>query len=328
MEQFNWLNGLPGGRQLNAGLGAANNLTQGLFGQVLGGGQVNRPTTTASNTQSQSPSPAAAQYDTQISGLTDIMNTLPVQQAGAESGINSQYGNQRTALDTQKAQGVRNLDFAQNQVETQRAQSLRDLGNMLKQHVSSYNNMLGAYGAGNSSAAGLIGTALTQQVSRNRGDIQRGTSDQLTGIGFQRDDLQNSYDTGVKSLDDWKKNSLAEIAQKFAQQKLELQQKIAGATGDKAAYLQSVGQNINQQAIDALSALQNQYKTYAQSLVDQYSQTAAPAAAIPQNLQQYAVRPVTAGSMAGLNTGALQQNQEFSAAPIRRTDEYGNPVLG
>lgn len=262
-------------------------------------------------------------FDTQIGGLQNIMNTLQPAQDAATLQATNNYQNQRNALDTGKAQGERNLQFASDQVKQQKARSLGDILNQLQSASFSYGNQLGAMGAGSSSATGLINQALGGKASRNRGDVLNNANTQDQQIGFQQADLNNDYQVNLKSLDDWKNSTLNDLANSFAQQKLSLQQKIAGAQGQKAQYLAEQGKAIDQAALDSLAALQGQYQQYSNDLISRYQNPMAPAVAINPALQQYQVQPITPGQLQGLNVARPGGDTvDNSVAFFRKNNDY------
>jgi hypothetical protein len=236
-------------------------------------------------------------YNTKIAGLQGIFDSLQPQQDTANLDVQNQYQNQSNALNTQKAQGTRNLDLATQQVGQGRARSLADLSRQIQTQGRSYANQLGAYGAGDSSATGLINQALSGMASRNRSDVLYNSGNQQRGIDLQRQDLDTEYNNNVKTLDDWKNQSLHDIASKFLQQRQQIQQQIGGANADRAQSLAQLNAAYTNQAIQQLASLENQYRQGASDLVNQYRNLSAPNVGIASNLQQFAVKPISAGQI-------------------------------
>lgn len=265
-------------------------------------------------------------YDTKISGLQSVYDTLNPQEDNARLNVNNQWQNQSNALQSQKAIGDRNLNMAEQQVGEQKVKSLADLGRQVQTMGMSYNNQLGSYGAGDSSANDMIQRALSGMASKNRANVMGSASQQETQIGLQRGDLQTEFDNNFKSLEDWKSSSLNDIATKFMQQRQQIQQQMAGANADRAQALAQIDRNYVGMAMQALGNLENQYRNAATELVGKYQSMAAPNAAISDNLQQFAVNPISAGKINQMSTapGYSQGNTPVAAAYRRPFDQdYG-----
>jgi hypothetical protein len=267
-------------------------------------------------------------YDTKIAGLQSQLDTLNPQQQNATLNVQNQFQNQSNALQGQQAQGHRNLDMASQQVEDSKAKSLNDLRNQVQTMGMSYNNQLGAYGAGDSSAAGLIQQALSGQASKNRAGVMDSAAQQGQAITLQGQDLDTEFQNNLKSLDDWKSSSLNDIATKFLTQKQAIQQAMVGANADRYQALAQADASYTNQAIQQLANLENTYKQQATDLNSQYQQAQAPAAAINSNLLQYAVNPISAGQIGSLGSipqRASQYSTDPSAVvgPRKFDDAYG-----
>lgn len=248
-------------------------------------------------------------YDSAYSQLQGQMNAIPLAEAHATGDINNQYQGQANQLQDQFTQGGANLDLSQQALNTQKAQSLRDLGSTLRQQFNSYNNQLGVMGAGNSSAANLLGYALSQQANVGRGDIGTQYGLQQTGINQQRTGLQSNFNDQMTNLQAWKQQQLDSIAQSFAQTQQQIQSQMANTLGDKARFLALYAQNqaAAQQAIQQLQQIQGQYGTAVDQLQKSYGQVqAGPHAIDAQFMQGYNVQPFTPEQLQGLS---FQNNQ-------------------
>ena len=261
-------------------------------------------------------------YDTKIAGLQSVYDTLQPQEDNARLNVNNQWQNQANTLQSQKAIGDRNLNMAADQVEAGKVKSLADLGRQIQSMGMSYNNQLGNYGAGDSSAAQLIQRALSGMASKNRANVMGSASQQQTQIGLQRGDLETEFGNNMKSLEDWKNSSLNDIATKFMQQRQQIQQQMAGANADRAQALAQIDNSYVNMAMQALGNLENQYRSAASELVSKYQNMAAPNAQISANLQQFAVNPIEAGKIAQMSTApSFSQGNQPTAAAYRRPFE-------
>jgi len=263
-------------------------------------------------------------YDTKIAGLQSVLDTLQPQQDSANLQVNNQYQNQANALQTQQAQGHRNLNLAQNQVDQQKASSLNDLRHQVETMGMSYNNQLGAFGAGDSSAAQLIQQALSGQASKNRNSVMQSAGQQTQGIQLQGQDLDTEFQNNMKSLDDWKAASLNDIATKFLQQRQAIQQQMVGANADRYQALAQADASYTNQAIQQLANLEGVYKQQASDLVGRYQSMTAPNQQISGNLLQYAVNPISAGQLQNIgNVPQMQTDNSSYYQPRKFNEDYG-----
>lgn len=265
-------------------------------------------------------------YNTKISGLRGIMDTLNPQEDAARLNVQNQFTNQGNALKSQKAIGERNLGLAQEQVDTSKVKSLADLRRQVETQGRSYANQLGSYGAGDSSAAGLINQALSGLASRNRSDVLGNAAQQTRAIDLQTQDLNTEFDNNMKMLEDWKNTSLNDIATKFLQQRQAIQQQMQTADADRYQALAQLDASYTQQAIQQLASLEGQYRQSANELIGQYKNLQGPNVGISSNLQQFQVAPISAGRIGQLSAvpSVSAGNQPISVANRRPFEEdYG-----
>jgi len=263
---------------------------------------LNNPNRVGASSPGINPQFVNQSYDTKIAGLQGILDTLDPQQNSANLQVQNQYQDQANSLQTQNATGHRNLDLAQQQVDTQKAQSLDDLRRQVQTMGMSYANQLGAYGAGDSSAAGLIQQALSGQASRNRGQVMDSAAQQGQAIQLQGTDLDNEFNSNMKLLEDWKNSSLNDIATKFLQQRQTIQQQMQSANADRYQALAQLDSSYVNNAISQLAALEGQYRQSAQDLIAQYQNMKSPQVSIDPSLQQFAVNPISAGEIGNLKS--------------------------
>lgn len=257
-------------------------------------------------------------FDTQKAAYANQLATLDPQRQANELSLQNAYQTKSNYLQQDFDTGTRNLQEATGQVNTAKERSLRDILDQMRVMNQSYNNQLGAYGAGDSSAANLIGQALGAKASRNRGDVLYNTNQQLGAIDDQTQQLNAEFERNKYQLDDWKKTSLNSIASEYlkAKQAIELQMQTADA--NRYAELAKLSDAYNQQAIDALGQVQGTYATQAQQMMDFYrNQFGEKNVSIDPALQQYAVKPITAGQVGSFNM-PTQVNPENSVLSLFR----------
>lgn len=270
-----------------------------------------------------------ASFGAQKAGLQSQLDTLTPAQQAAERNVSSQFDLQRNALDTGYAQGQRDLNNSANQVKENQLKSLRDIADQVRQQGMSYNNQLGAYGAGNSSAAQLINQALGASASKNRSNVMGQSSQQLGDIGTRLQDLQTSYGQNMNSLNNWKQSQLSEIASKYADQKRQIQLAMANADATQAQQLAQYDASLTQQAIASLGNIENMFKQQTAELNNQYQNMFAPTQyAIPQDLTQYVVNPLDPQQVTNFDMPDAVNPESAMAAILRRRPEDQQPVLG
>lgn len=291
-------------------------------------------TTTASNLTSGGLTPDQVayyqkMYETQLGGLNHQLAQLGQQRDVNNLQLQQQFQNSQNALNTQHAQGVRNLDFSQNQLQQSRAQSLADIAKQVEQMGMGYNNQLGALGAGNSSASMMINRALAQQAANNRGSVIRDASQQQQGLDMQRADLEQNYQDQIGALNQWKQQQVNDLINSYNDNYQKLQEAIANAKGQEAQQLAQYQPQLIQSAIDALSNLQTVYNNTSNDLVKQYQDASKASFNINPALQQFEVSPVNAGQVAQVPGAAPIQNQQFDpvAVLLHRRDQNGNPIV-
>jgi len=252
-------------------------------------------------------------YDNEIGNLQNQYNALPAYQNEATGSVNLQYDPQLNTLQTQNASGNANLDLAQNQLDTQHSQGLRNLGNQLRGALNGYQNQIGVMGAGNSSAAPLIGYALSQQGNRSMADMNTNFNQQQSGLDLQRKDLAANYQNQMDSLNAWKQSNLNDIAARYSQMQQQLQNQIMGAQGDEARYLALYGQTaLANQVISQMQGLESQYKDQVGQLNQHFDQVNAPQADLSKYAGPYQINQITPGQLQQLS---FQNNQADNTAP-------------
>lgn len=230
-------------------------------------------------------------WDSYLGSLNDTANTYLPQQQTAQNNI----------ADDQLKQG-------QDTVNTQKAQSLRDIANTTKSAFQAGNNYLGALGAGDSSAANQYSFAISQQAGKQTGDLNNFVNTQLNT-------LQNTHDQQVQTIANW-----------FAQQQEAIKQQVAQGNLQKGQDLSSLSTNILNQAIAATQAVKQNTQNQYNALV---SWATSNAASLPQLQQNIAAIPGVMGQIATqgpVNTAPAYGGSAPTAAATSKTDIFGNPI--
>lgn len=287
--------------------------------------------TTSGGTSSSSMANALNQYyDTILNNYQAQLGSLTPQLQAAQANVLNQYQNSYNPLARDYALGQSNLATSQNQVNKAQAQSLQQIADQVRQQMSSYNNMLGAYGAGNSSAADLIKFALGNSASANRYNVQQNAGQQTLAINNQQTALQNQYNDALNNLNTWKQQNLSDLATQYASSQAQINQQMASASAERQAQLAQIGAATQQQYLDQLAKLEGQVNTSAQHLNNVFANALAPQNVnIPSNLTQYQVQPISAGTLSQLS---LPQNanssSDYALALLNQLKSQTQPLIG
>jgi hypothetical protein len=265
-------------------------------------------------------------FNTQKAGYQNQLNVLQPQRQASELGVVNDYQGKLNNLQEDYNTGLGNLATSRNTINTSRERGLKSISDQLRLQGQSYRNQLGAYGAGDSSATGLINQALGQNASNNRGDVLFNSTNQLQGVDQQQQGLDTSFKRNRESLDTWKQDALNSIAQQYLTTKQQLEAEMANADANRYQQLAQISSSYNQQAIDALSHVQNLYADQASQLMDSYrNQFAQKNVQIAPELQQYQVAPIDAGRLAGLAMPS-QVNPDYSSLSLLRKRTGQQPL--
>jgi hypothetical protein len=226
------------------------------------------------------------------------MDSLNPQEEAGRGNIANQFNSKMNDLNLGLERGKRNLDSSRQVVNEDRSRGLQQLRDQFNQQSMSYNNQIGAMGAGNSSAAQLINIALGSETSKNRGGVMRDASRQLNEIDTRQKDMEVDFENNRKELDNWKNTSLSELAIKFGDMRRQLQSEMANADFERAQQLAQLDVNLTNAALAALGNIENQYRASANSLADQYKNMFAPKdIALKPELQQYLTQKIDPGQI-------------------------------
>lgn len=200
----------------------------------------------------------------QVTGVYDrMLANLPNQQKLSEQRVNTMYDSQVKSAKSGYERGSNNLNVAQGQLDTTTKKGLRDLASNIRNTFSSWDTMLGAQGAGDSSATGPNGQlsyALHKVESQNRSDILQGYNEQQTQLGLKRSELDSEFNDQIQQLNAWKSEQVLSIAQQIAQQRDQLDAQRANANKDKLIAIANADAALVKQAVAALGQVESTHK--------------------------------------------------------------------
>ena len=267
-------------------------------------------------------------YDSYINSTQSHIDQQPLLQQSAEQAQSGVYGGQQGLLDQQHQAGTASNAFAQQNLNDQKTRSLRDLNNSLQGQVQGYNNQLGTYGAGDSSASQMLNYALGRQNDQQRNDLLQQAGSQQTGIDLQKKNLDDAYGTQTTALEGAKQATINQIRTQYGTQMQQLQDTLKNYTGQEAIYLAYNGQNqASQDALSKLAALDSLHSTNQDALQLAYQNYVDPRVS-QADISKYMQAP-TAQSLVTQQpgqfdlSGATSQNYSPQYIPVnlkRTTD--------
>jgi len=190
-----------------------------------------------------------------LRAINSQMGALDTRQAQAGVGLEAQYGQQGKALASNRLTGVENLNRQAETTTRQKNMGLRDLAQNIRNAYQAGMNRLGVGGAADSSASGMYKYALGQQQSQNKGQLLSDYNYNLGNINLATTQLERGYKEKVDSLNIWKQQQAADIANRFQDARNQLQMQRAQYGG---GYVDQAQSQLAQQAIGALSNLSTQ----------------------------------------------------------------------
>lgn len=261
--------------------------------------------------------------NTTIAQLEGQLGTLGSQEGEANTRVTDQYNLTGGRLSQDYSLGKQNLAEATNDVTASKERSLYNLRQWLAAQGQGYQNQLGAMGAGDSSATGMVNFALGRQGARERGNVISDAAQQFGDIQKQGQQLQLSYDRNKQDLDLWKQTTLADIARRFAESRNQVNASILDARARAAAE-----QELTQEAINQLAALEQQYRSDATNLQNMYAQQAGPTQTLNKSLLDYTTRPVAQPNLTGIKMPSYVNPESNYTAFLKRQDEeqFANPL--
>lgn len=225
-------------------------------------------------------------YGNYFGQLDQIMNSLPGQRTNQEQIVQNQYGASSGDLDTQLAQGQRDLGTTRTRAEGQQNKTLKDIASDIANQMIAGNVFLGAKGAGDSSAANMYSYALTKMGNKQRGDVQGQYANIYNDIGDREFKLQSTVDQEKRKLTSDRDNKVLQIAQWFEDAQNQIRQMRGSGELSKGQDLASLSQQLLNNALSQLNQAQANWQNR-QSMLEQWAmQTSGNTSQLRNNLSQ------------------------------------------
>lgn len=277
MVPINQLNGSQ-----NSGSGSNKGIQPGQNGYV-------NPNTQQADPYAQIKNEINSAWDSYLSSLQSTADQYLPEQVTAQQGVvNTQYDN------------------SVNQVNTQKAKSLRDITSNMRNAFQAGNAYLGTRGAGDSSAANQYQYALSKDAAKQTGQLNEFVNGQLNNLTSQRD------------------TQMQQIAQWFSQQQMAIKQQIASGQLQRSQDIATLSKQALDQAIQWKNQVEaqatNTYNgllSWAASNSTNVSQLTQNISQIPQVMGQFNMNQMNGRNMPAAGYG-YNSNE--------RLDLFGNPI--
>lgn len=220
---------------------------------------------------------ASSAYNQAIADLQAQIDKLNQREAATKGIAEDYYNTNKGTIQSGLNQGQANLSRSREKVDLNKSQSLRDLAQNIRNAYQSNQIQLGVGGAGDSSAQNMLKFALGRLQTQNRGAILNQTGEQYKDIDLKAQQLQQDFNDKIALLDQWKRQRIFEIADKFQTERDYLnQQKTAASRAMASQSAQNALAALKQ--VDtahqsAVGQVQNDWAGVAQQLSQNYGQT-------------------------------------------------------
>lgn len=192
------------------------------------------------------------------SGYNDYISNLESMYGGLDSQAQAQrdiaqrsYDQSIKDLGLNKESSLQDLSVSQGKVEANQVKNLRDIADNIRNQYMAGNVMLGARGAGDSSAANQYSYALNRVGSRERGNVMNQTASSLADLDLQRAKLNNIVTQETSRLDTELGNSLSQITSWLAEQQNSIKNMIAQGKLNRSQDIASLTRDRLNQAVAA-----------------------------------------------------------------------------
>lgn len=207
------------------------------------------------------------QYSGYRSYLDNLIGTLPQEQQALEGQVGGQYDSQLADITTGQKNALTDTGRARTQTQENKASSFRDLEENLRNSLYGANQYLGVMGASNSSGANRYAYALTKANNKERAGINKQANASLADIQVREEKINNTAQSEVQKLNNWKSNQLLEVSKFINDKKSELQQRIAQGEVDRGTALRELNASVFPAAMQRLQQIDSEVKGYRDTIL-------------------------------------------------------------
>ena len=205
----------------------------------------------------------ADQYYNQISSGLDRLSGLYDQNKGDwEQQIADLFGSQSQSIGTNQESALNKLDIQKEGVNQDQTKTLSDLSQNMRNMIKAGQMKLGAYGAGNSTAAPMYAYAMAKQSNKNMADVKYQANKLTNDINLKVQDVKSTFSEQMSQLTQWKTGALTQVGQWYTSQMGDLESRRDIALQNKVQMQNSV----LQQALGLLSSLDEKATSWQSSM--------------------------------------------------------------
>lgn len=273
------------------------------------GTQVSNP-----NPQPSQPSQEDQARNAYFSYLDNAAGQLSQTKSELENQIGSMVNSSTSSINTSLNNALGDLSLSRQNVETNRATSLRDLEQNMRNQMTAGQRYLGSIpGASNSTATGMYNYALGKLGNQNRSNLQQQANTLFSNIDNQVAKVKSTAQDQMQQLYSWRDSQLSSIAQYIQQQRgnIDLQ---------KAQYIQ--GQ---------LAKVDTEMAQYRQAISSWAVYNSNSLQQLQQNLSSWSTNQptnITQPSFPAMSFGNTSQNTgtNLYGTTTKKYDAYGNVI--
>jgi hypothetical protein len=204
-------------------------------------------------------------YNDYFSKLNDLYSGLNTQGQAQENIAQNSYNQSISDLLANKQSSLGDIGLSEQKLQANQVKNLRDIGSNIQNQYMAGNVMLGARGAGDSSAANQYSYALNRIGSKERGNVMNQTAQSQAELENQKAKLNNIVTQETSRLDTEFANTKQQISSWLAEQQNAIKQMIAEGTLRKS-------QDIASATTNALNTALSLYQTKASEINNKKSQ--------------------------------------------------------
>jgi hypothetical protein len=218
-------------------------------------------------------------YGDYFSKLNDLYGGLNTQGQAQENIAQNSYNQSISDLLANKQSSLGDIGLSEQKLQANQVKNLRDIGSNIQNQYMAGNVMLGARGAGDSSAANQYSYALNRIGSKERGNVMNQTAQSQAELENQKAKLNNIVTQETSRLDTEFANTKQQISSWLAEQQNAIKQMIAEGTLRKS-------QDIASATTNALNTALSLYQNKASEINNKKSQLESWAMSNASNIGQ------------------------------------------
>jgi hypothetical protein len=248
-------------------------------------------------------------YNDYFSKLNDLYSGLDTQAQAQQNIAQNSYNQSIADLLANKQSSLGDLGLTEQKLQANQVKNLRDIASNIQNQYMAGNVMLGARGAGDSSAANQYSYALNRLGSKARGDVMTQTAQSQQEIENQKAKLNNIVTQETSRLDTELANVKQQISSWLAEQQNNIKGMIAEGTLRKNQDIQAASTNALNTAITLYQNKASEIQNRKATLESWAASNAANLNQLKTNMQGIAQYVPNMPTFGGINGGVQVDSQ-------------------